>query len=58
MSEHCGICSLTVAPNDPERKTQGNKVYHGSCVLRNIRAQQQIKQEQSLQTKPLVSAVH
>lgn len=50
----CDICNLTVAPNDPERKVHGSKVYHQSCVLRNIRRQQEIRQEQQLQVVQVV----
>lgn len=48
---HCAICNLTVTDHDPERKVHQGKVYHESCILRNIRhrAQEEIRQVQQLQ---------
>jgi len=50
-SQHCSICSLTVAPNDPERQTVGRNVVHGNCLKRHLAhiKQADIKQEQVTQ---------
>ena len=51
-TEYCGICHIRVESENPERKVVVDKVYHESCILRNLRAkrQEEILQEQERQT--------
>jgi len=46
--EYCAICSLSIAPHDPERKVQASgRLVHESCETRRKVA---LKQEQERQT--------